>query len=176
MELLSVFFKSVLEFVAGFVPGLLLRRHYTESRLSRLVEVDLRATNPVVITNQTVLPEANVYLRVTNFLPFEVTIVQGMIDVWLGQPMAKQIALRHPINVPAHTTYSDVCFTAMLADNQIAYAATTIGHDGPGKSVSVSGTLTVETKVRSIAKTFTFERRDREADAALWLNSAKLEA
>lgn len=45
-----------MEFLAGIVPGLLVRSHYTEARLSQLVEVDLRTTNPVVVTNQTMPP------------------------------------------------------------------------------------------------------------------------
>ena len=176
MEILGVFFKSMIEFVAGLAPGWLLRRYYAESRLAELIEVDLRTTNPVVITNQTVLPEANVYLRVTNFLPFEAILAQGSIDIWLGQPIAKQIALRQPITLRRHSTNMDVFFTAMLADNQIAYAAQTLAEGGPGKSVSVNGTLILQTKVRSISKQFRIERRDREADAALWLNPAKVNA
>jgi hypothetical protein len=176
MEILGIFFKSVIEFIAGLVPGLLLRGHYTESRLEHLVEIDLRTTNPVTITNQTVLPEVNVYLRVTNFLPFEVKLTHGVIDVWLGQPLAKQIALPRSIVIPAHATNSDVFFTAMLADNQIAFATAAMENAGPGKVVSVSGALTFETRIRGFVKAFIFERRDREADAALWFNRAKLNA
>ncbi len=169
MEAIGVLLKTVIEWLVGIVPAALLRHHFTDQRLADLVEVDVRSTGPVTITNRTAMPELSIYLRATNFSPFDVTIEQCTVDVWLGQPLIKQISLGHPAKISPRTS-NQLFLSQTLSENQIAFAMNFAKGSGPGRTVALYGTMTCRTRIRTFTKNFTFERHNEEADAALLLN------
>lgn len=113
------------------------------------------------------MPEASIWLRVRNGTPFEVTLEQCTLDIWLGQPMAKQIILGHFLSIPPSETARDVGFSQILSASQMQFANDFFAREDPSKTVYLYGTASCRTRVRTFVKQFQFERHNKEVAAIL---------
>src|SRR5690606_24743884 len=99
----------VIESVVGLVrvamqgvshlPGWMLRWYYTENRLRRLMDIDVRPRGGQLDFHLGELPNVEMNLRLCNFAPLSLTLKQVTIEIWgmAGQPLVLKWSERSKI-------------------------------------------------------------------------------
>ncbi len=108
---------ALAEKLLSMLPGFILRKYYTEARLKDAIDIETRATNPIIFTLNSHIPDLEAYFTITNFTNLTWKLHDFSAEVWIGQPVAMAICYDKPdITKRKKTNVYTKCF---LSENQV---------------------------------------------------------
>ena len=124
----------------SFLPNIILRHLFKETRLSSLIKLDVRPRGESVCLNLGELPDCRVWLIVTNHSPFELDIenIKGELN-YNGCRIS--IETKHLIDISKHSSYENVLLEGVLTGEQA-------NHCSKG-NVGVRHSLTLQSRIKT---------------------------
>src|SRR5713226_5921729 len=103
--------------VLAVLPRWIARWLLPPKRIAEQVEIDLRRTNPVTISLNAEVPNLDVWFRISNLSPVNLTLDRLLIELWVGQPTLRG-AILDRLEIPTRSTREYINFWQALTMSQ----------------------------------------------------------
>lgn len=124
------------------------------------LEVDLRSNRGFVLSLGSAIPEVDIWLRITNKNPINVTVDRILYDVWMGGPVVDGTLL-HRYELSARQTLQDIRLHSKLSSLQRDAIKQYLGPTSMNRSATIHlHVLYGASKLGAFGKTVTKELYD----------------
>ena len=108
--------------IYNVLPDFILKRRFSEERLNRFLNVDLRPRDESAKLNLGELPTCQIWVSVVNHSPFNIEIesIKGEFNY---NGCSINLGNREHLNISSHSTNDSVLLEGMLTDNQAEHCS-----------------------------------------------------
>ena len=99
-------------------PKFVLSRLLPADKLKGLIDVDLRADNPISVNTAATVPNISLWFEVVNRSSLNLTLEKILLEVWFGQPTFEGAILR-PLVIPRSERAKNIRFWQDLSSAQV---------------------------------------------------------
>lgn len=129
-----------------WLPGFLLRRHFTQDKLAQLIYVDLRPRHNSAVVDLGESASFSLYLMAINLSPFSVELDRASFQFWLGGSTMDASILKKQIIAPGE-------IVSLYIKGTIPEGPAKQMAKHPENPVALEGNIEFNCTVRSFAKT-----------------------